>query len=201
MAKTKRSEETKIVTPEFRIAYPHLFKAQAMPGTKNAPKFSITMLFDKTSDMDVLKKAMTAAKIDKFGPDKKQWPVMASAVKNGDDPKYADKEGFKGHHAISASTNEDQRPGVVDRNGNDILDPAILYPGCYARAAVMAYIWEFPKDSGKYGVGFILDHVQKLRDGKSFGGKKPASAVFGRVEGAADEDTDVQVEEDTDDFK
>ena len=168
---------SRVLTPEFRVSYPHVFKAQAIKPT-DKPKFSVTMLFPKNSDLSSLKEAMKQAKIAEFGS-KENWPDdLESPVVDGDNPKHADKEGYKGHWVIKASTNEDQRPGVVDENVQPIVDQAKFYPGCYARAYIYAYVWEY---MGKQGVGFILDHVQKLRDGKSFGGKKPAEQVFSPV--------------------
>lgn len=169
-------EKQRILTPEFRVSYPHVFKPNAMKGGK--PKYSITMLFSKNSDLSVVKEAMRQAKLNKFGS-KENWPDdLESPVTDGDNAKHADKEGYKGHWAIKASTNEDQKPGVVDANVEPIVSQGDFYPGCYARAYVYAYVWEF---GGKQGVGFILDHVQKLREGKSFGGKKPVEQVFSPV--------------------
>lgn len=184
MAKIPFTDKQKVVTGEFRVSFPHLFKAQAMPGTNNAPKYSITMLFEKDSDLTEIKKAIFAAKKARFGPNKEEWPEVPSAFGDGDGKAGLDKakkrrEGYEGHWVLKASSNEENQPGLVDRNGQPILKPADFYAGCYARAAITAYVWEFPEGSGKYGVGFILDHVQKLRDGKSFSGKKAASEVFG----------------------
>lgn len=186
----EQKDDCRIITPEFRVSFPHVFKAQAMPGTNNAPKFSVTMLFDKKQDLTAVKKAIRAAKIEKFGADEKKWPkVIKSPVQDGDGEAGMSKkkgepmEGYAGHWVIKASTNENQRPGIVDRNGEEILKESDFYAGCYARAYIYAYVWEFPKGSGKYGVGFILDHLQKLKDGKAFSGKKPVSEVFGAVAG------------------
>ena len=148
---------SRVLTPEFRVSYPHVFKAQAIKPT-DKPKFSVTMLFPKNADLSGLKEAMKQAKIAQFGG-KENWPDdLESPVVDGDNPKHADKEGYKGHWVIKASTNEDQRPGVVDENVQPIVDQAKFYPGCYARAYIYAYVWEY---MGKQGVGFILDHVQK----------------------------------------
>ena len=198
MAKEKAKvdkDKSRLLTPEFRVSYPHVFKPNSIKGSK--PKFSVTMLFSKESDLSPIKNAIKEAKIAAFGPDKSDWPEdLASPVTDGDKPKYADKEGYKGHWAIKASTNEDQRPGVVDENVQPIVDPSKFYPGCFARAYVYAYVWEF---GGKQGVGFILDHVQKTKDGKSFGGKKPADQVFTPVNsGADDSDADVESDDDED---
>jgi hypothetical protein len=200
---TKAERELcRIITPEFRVSYPHLFKAQAPPKSDNL-KFSITMLFPKTSDlMGVspdgkprgLKTVIKQAKQNKWG-DKKFWPAnLVSCVKDGDDEEYAENEGYKGHWIIKASTGEDQRPSVVDRDMTPIENPAVVYPGCYARAYISAFAWDGPRDSG---VSFSLDHVQKLRDGKSFSGKKPVEQVFSPV-AAPEEDPDDEKEEEND---
>lgn len=186
-------EKARLLTPEFRVSFPHVFKANSIKGSK--PKFSVTMLFPKDSDITPIKGAMKMAKIAKFGP-KENWPDdLETCVVDGDLLKFADREGYKGHWVIKASTNEDQKPGVVDENVVPITEPSKFYPGCYARAYVYAYIWEF---GGKEGIGFILDHVQKTRDGKSFGGKKPADQVFQPVSSGDmgdDDDGDDEVED------
>lgn len=191
-------EKCRILTPEFRVSYPHVFKAQAVKPT-DKPKFSITMLFPKDGDVSVVKEAIKNAKLAKYGSKENFPEELQSPVINGDLPKYADKEGYKGHWVIKASTNEDQRPGVVDASVQPILDPSQFYPGCYARAYVYATCWEY---MGREGVMFILDHVQKTRDGKSFGGKKPAEQVFQPISAGlatdldSDEDGDVEADED-----
>lgn len=186
-------EKARVLTPEFRVSYPHVFKAQSIKPT-DAPKYSVTMLFPKDADLSTIKEAIKQAKIAKYGP-KENWPEsLQSPVTDGDNKKFADKEGYKGCWAIKASTGEDQRPGVVDENVVPITDQSKFYPGCYARAYVYAYAWEY---MGKEGVSFILDHVQKTRDGKSFGGKKPADQVFTPVQSGED-DSDVASDDDGD---
>ncbi len=195
MAKAKSKIDTnlcRMITPVFRVSYPHVFKAQA-PKPTDKPKYSVTMLFPKDSDLMgqylgdegqpgkpvSLKEVMRLAKIAKFGENKADWPEdLHSPVTDGDLPKHKDKEGYKGHWVIKASTSEENRPGVVDESGVPITEQADFYPGCYARAYVYANCWEY---MGKEGVGFILDHVQKVKDGKSFGGKKPVEQVFSPI--------------------
>lgn len=178
-------DQCRMITPEFRVSFPHLFKAQAMGGA--TPKFSITMLFPKTKDITgstvdgeevSLKTIIRNAKIAEFGA-KENWPdEIASPVVDGDLPKNDDKDGYKGNWVIKATSNQETKPGLVDEDMNPITDQALFYPGCYARAYIFARVWEFPENSGKYGVQLIVDHVQKLRDGKAFGGKKPVEQVF-----------------------
>ena len=198
MAKDKPKtdkDKQRLITPTFRVSYPHVFKASGMKGAE--PKFSITMLFPKNADLSGLKRAMKQAKIAQFGPDESDWPDdLESPVVDGDSKKHRDKEGYKGHWAIKASSNADSKPGLVDENAEPIVDAADFYPGCYARAYIFARVWEF---GGKQGIHFILDHVQKMKDGKSFGGKKPIDQVFSPVndDGA---DSDADEDEDSEDF-
>lgn len=177
-------EKCRVLTPEFRVNYPNVFKPQA-PKPTDRLKYSITMMFPKDSDLTGIKEAIKQAKIAAFGS-KENWPEdLQSPVSDGDAPKHAEKEGCKNHWVIKASSNEDQKPGVVDENVEPILNQADFYPGCYARAYLLAMTWEY---MGKRGVMFILDHVQKTRDGKAFGGKKPADQVFKPVNSGETED-------------
>lgn len=175
----------RFITPEFRVSYPHVFSAQA-PKPTDKLKFSIVMLFPKKLGIvglapdkvtpRKLAEVLRTAKEAKFGP-KENWPEdLLSPVVDGDKPKYADKEGYAGHWVIKASSNEDQRPSVVDKFGKPLMDARELYPGCYARAAIYAYV--YPVYMGKQGITLILDGVQKIRDGQPFGGKLPADQVF-----------------------
>ncbi len=211
MAKLDKADKDlcRMITPEFRVSYPHVFKAHA-PKEGDKPKFSVTMLFPKDTDLKgtyiagydeddgtpllkprSLKSVIKNAKVVEFGPEE-NWPDdLESPVTDGDDPKHADKEGYAGNWVIKASTSEDQRPSVVDENGKAISseDGGKFYPGCWARAYVYAYVYYYPNRQKpmKKGVSFILDHVQKLRDDKSFGGKKPVDQVFGPAPGRDDE--------------
>lgn len=189
-------EKCRITTPEFCVSYPHLFKPQAMKG--GVPKYSVTMLFKKTTDLGPIKLAMKQAKIVEFGPDKDKWPKgLESPVTDGDDPQYADREGYKGCWAIKATTGQEFKPGVYivgpeDEDGNstlvEVTDPAVIYPGCYADAVIFARVWEF---GNKQGVQFILDHIRKRKDGTAFGGKKPAAQSFAPLEAeSADDEED-----------
>lgn len=190
----------RIITPEFRVSYPHVFKPQA-PKPSDTPKFAITMLFPKDRELvgqspdgnpRTIKEVMRNAKLAKFGP-KENWPKgLLSPVNDGDSEEYAEKLGYPGSWVIKATSSEDQRPTIVGPSADEygklieLTQPAELYPGCYARAYIFARVWEY---MGKQGVQFILDHVQKLRDGKPFGGKRPAEQVFSPVE-SVDADTD-----------
>lgn len=192
----------RLITPEFRVSYPHIFVAQS-PKPADKKKFSIQMLFDKTKTLQgssrdgkprTLQEVIKNAKILAFGPDKKSWPKdLRSPVLDGDDPKYADKVGYKGCWVIKATANEDSRPSAVGPDMTPITEASEFYPGCYARAYIFSRVYDY---MGNQGVHFILDHVQKTRDGQSFGGKKPIEQVFSPVQdiSLSDEDDTEEVD-------
>lgn len=188
-----------VSTPEFRFAYPNLFKPSKPPGSNNEPKYSLTALIPKRdeegnpTDMTIYKEAMYAAKVKKWGADESKWPeVIHQPIKNGD--KLQDKktgklrEDTKGYWVIDLTAKQDQRPGVVGMKTDDdgkwlpITEPSEVYGGCYGRAAIRAGAWHNPIKG--FGVSFYLDHVQKTRDGKPFGNKKTVDQVFAPMGGA-----------------
>jgi hypothetical protein len=179
-------KKTRIVTPIFRVSYPHVFKPNTM--NEDNPKYSIVMLFPKNSDLTELKNAIRQAKIQKWGP-KEDWPEkLESPVSDGDSPNYADKEGYKGHWVIKATSHPDQKPTVVDENVEPMTSqnpPDGFYAGCYARACIFARPWKWGK---KEGIQFILDHVQKVKNGKPFSSKQAANEVFNPIAAGDDED-------------
>lgn len=190
-----QKEACSIKTPEFRVAYPSVFEARSV-GDNDEPKFSVTMLFSKKADLTVIKKALLAAKICAFGENKADWPEISSPVQDGDSRKFKDKAGYAGHYAIRAASHQDAKPGVFDQKAKEIIDSTRFYAGCYAHALVYATVWEY---AGKYGVRFILDHVQKTKEGEAFGGRKSAQHAFTPLE-SDDEESDDFAEDDSDDF-
>lgn len=195
MAKKKMGRSEKEVTPEFRVSYPHVFKPQAMAGTNNPPEYSVTMLFAKDSDLTVMKKMIAQAKTEHFGP-KEKWPKnIASPVTDGDLEKHGKKQGYADHWVIKAASHQDQKPGVYNQRVQPITEQSDFYPGCFAVAQVFARVWEFPENSGKFGVRFILDNVQKTKDGDSFSGKQRGEDVFKPVNGAAADGEDMTTDD------
>ncbi len=179
-------ETLKVLTTEFRVSHPHLFKPTAIKGSTNL-NYSIEMLFDKTTTKvsDFLKPLHAAANA-KWGP-KSDWPAgLKFPIRDGDKPhgKLKDvKPEHKGMWVVKASSSaEYSKPHVVGRDPKIPATEAELYPGCYARAALKAHAYTF---ADKDGVKFVLDGVQFIRDGKAIGGKKPADQMFGVIEGDA----------------
>jgi hypothetical protein len=60
----------------------------------------------------------------------------------------------------------DRKPGIVDKDLNEILDPDEVYSGCWGRASINFYPYDF---NGNRGVGVGLNNIQKLKDGERLG--------------------------------
>lgn len=169
-------EKKKCMTPEFRVSFPQVFNPKAM-NAKSEPKFSITMLFNKNTDLANLKRAVFNAANEKYGS-KEKWPKNLKLPFRDGDNERGDKPGYENTIFVSASSK--QRPGVIDREKNEIMEQdGTFYAGCYARATLIAFAYE---QMGNIGVSFALQNIQKLRDGEQFSGKRKAQDEFDTVE-------------------
>lgn len=157
-----------ILTPEFRVAFPAIFVPEAQEGKR--PKYSLTMLYPKATDLTPLRDLVKAAILSRW-PDKASRPSGLKSPFNDGDAK--DWAGFHGHTFIRASSY--QQPGLVDRQRQKVIDPERVYPGIWARAQLGAYTYD---ESGNRGVAFGLFNVQLLRDDEPFIKRRDASEVF-----------------------
>lgn len=180
----------KVQTPEFRVSFPHLREPKAFKnkkGEESKPKFSIAMLFDKKTDLSKMKEAAMNAAIEEWGS-KEEIPrdrdgkiCIDWGFRDGSKEK-PDMDGYKGTIFVNAKAKPGNRPTVLDRKKNEIVGEDIddqLYAGCYARAILIAYAYDMGKEQG---IGWSLQHVQKLRDGEKFSGKPAAEKEFDDVE-------------------
>jgi hypothetical protein len=183
-----------IVTPEFRVSYPNVFKARKN-DMNGKDEYSIVALFKKGEDLSKLKAAAEEAMAKKFGADKKKWPKnfktpfrdQGEKEKTADDGSTFLPEGYVAG-AIFMNLRSQRRPIVVDRQRNEITPDREedFYPGCYARANISCYAYD---TAGNKGVAFGLSMVQKLRDGEPFSGRPKVEEAFEAL--ADEEDGDV----------
>lgn len=182
----------KIITPEFRASYVHVFQMQENKRDDGSvsKEYSLNAIFPLNADLSALKAGRDAALAKKFGSDQSKWP------ENLRNPLRKCKErwkneggnvvippGYEEGEAIFVTFKawEDSKPSVVDANVEDIKEPKDFYSGCYARASVKPYYYE---RKGNKGVGFKLGNVQKLRDGEPLGGTSRPTDDFQPVAGA-----------------
>jgi hypothetical protein len=189
---TSKKDSMQVTTSEFRVSHPHLFKPTAIKGSDKL-NYSLEMLFNKkTTDLSSLQAPLKAAMIEKWGANKADHPSpLMLPIRDGDVPKLNTKTKIKevraehkGMWVVRASSSaEYNRPQVVGRDPSiAIQNENEVYAGCYARAALKAFAYEF---ADKYGVKFIIDAVQFVRDGAPFSGRKAATDLFDVIEGDA----------------
>lgn len=187
-------EDKKCLTPKFRVSFPNVFEPKSF---QNGPlKYSITMLFDKDTDLKELKRAAHNAKIEAWGSNKDKWPKgLRSPFRDGDEKENLD--GYSGCIFVSASSK--QRPGVVDKNKEPITaEDESFYAGCYARATLIAFAYD---TAGNKGVSFALQNLQKIADGEQFSGKRSAADDFDVVEDESDKSENYEEDSDDEDFE
>lgn len=169
-----------LVTPEFRVSYPKVFKPE-MNKLSNQMEYSLIALFKKGEDLSKLKKAAEEAIAQKWGPDKTKWPKNLKNPFRDQSDKAKDIDGKRvlpsGHEegAVFLTLKTKQKPAVVDEQVQPIMDETQFYAGCYARAAVSVYAYD---QAGNRGVSFGLTSIQKLRDGEPFSGRPTPEQSF-----------------------
>lgn len=153
--------------PAFRCSYATLSAPKAFQD--NEPEYSVTALIPKNDPgLKVLRRAHLNSMIEKFGPKekwtKKQTQNYHDPFRDGDEEK-SDQEAYRGMVFVRMKAKQDKQPQVFDQSGS-LADPEIIYSGCWAKATVIAYAYDY---MGKVGGGFALKGIQKVRDDKRFG--------------------------------
>lgn len=178
--------DTHVVTGKVRFSYEHIMKPYANQNNKDQnaeQKYSVTVLLPKsdTSTKARIDKAIQAAL--KRGVDMKRFrdgtPLdkLPTPIYDGDGYRSDGYTPFgpecKGMWVFTASTSADRRPGVVDANGNPLLDPTEIYSGIWGRVSVDFFPYAVPS---RQGIGCSLCNVQKLSDGEPLGASRPTAA-------------------------
>ena len=175
----------KVVTGMVRFSYANVFEPKSINGS--APKYSVSLIIPK-DDTDTLGKIRTAIESaytegcsnGKLKAAGKTAPALSSIhtplrdgdIDRPDDPAYA--------NSYFVNANATRKPGVVDKNLNDILDPEELMSGDYGRASISFYAYN---NSGNRGIACGLNHIQKLKTGEHFTGRTTAAGDFGSPDG------------------
>lgn len=178
----------KCITPKFRVSFPQVFKPKSFRGQE--AKYSVVMLFDKSTDLTPLETACDNAIIEMYGD-------VDSVPKNFRRPfrKGSEREDTPGYeNTIFVTANSKTQPGLIDRDKQPILNEQDFYAGCYARAELIAFCYD---QMGNTGVSFSLQNIQKWADGAKFSGKRDAEDVFDSIEDGEDEESSYETDEES----
>ena len=169
---------SKVITNKVRFSYVNIFRSRSFRDGQDA-KYSICLLIPKSDKAGLAK--LTAAMDEavqegvktKWGgkmPKNLHLPLRDGDIERADEaPEYA------GMMFLNANSNT--KPGIVDKDLNEILDADEVYSGCWGRASINF----FPYDSnGNRGVGVGLNNIQKLKDDEPLGSARAsAESDFG----------------------
>lgn len=171
MANTNVS--TKVVTGEVRFSYVNVFEPKSINGSDE--KYSVSLLIDKrdTKTIEAIERAIEAAKqagAAKFGG--KIPPVLKLPLRDGDTER-PDDENYAGKMFVNANCKT--KPGLIEKNGMEIIDTTEFYSGCYGKASVTFYAFN---SNGNKGIACGLNNIMKTRDGEPLGGRSRAVDDF-----------------------
>ena len=179
-----KTPDTKVVTGKIRMSYANIFEPRAISEGQDK-KYSLCILIPKT-DLDTLRKIKAAVEAAKEAgkslwggkiPATLKTPLRDGDAERPDQPEYAE------HYFLNASSK--QKPGIVDKNVNPIIDQTEVYSGCYGRVSINFFPFN---QAGNKGVGCGLQNVQKLAEGEPLGGRSRAEDDFDTYDDGADDE-------------
>ena len=166
---------TKIITGIVRFSYLHVWEPAKIEGSEDE-KYSVSLIIPKedTATINTIKKAIEAAKEagknSKFGgkiPTNLKLPLRDGDIDREDDENYA--------NSYFINANCKTQPGLVNKNGQRIIDSTELYSGCYGRASITFYAFN---SNGNKGIACGLNNLMKVKDGEPLGGRSMAEDDF-----------------------
>lgn len=175
--------DTKIVTPIFRLSYPHIFEAHHnILGKRD--QYDLVMIFDKKDKPSLKPMYDLMAEVAKFRFNT-NTKGLKNPFKDGDTATSLSGELIKEKNPMYAgmlilSSWTKNKPGVVNNKNEIILDHDEIYGGCYCKAQLNCYAYE---TGGNRGVSFGLLHIQKIKDGDPFGSRTKPEDAFAPVAG------------------
>ena len=179
---------TKVITGKVRFSFVNIFRSRAFREGQDA-KYSICLLIPK-EDKATIKKIKAAIEeaiqdgvSSKWGG--KKPSNLKLPLRDGDEERADEAEEYEGMYFLNASSNS--KPGIVDKDLNEILDPDEVYSGCWGKASVNFFAYD---SNGNRGIGCGLNNIQKIRDGERLGAARAS----------AEEDFSKEDDEDDEDF-
>ena len=153
------SNPKKVMIP-CRFSFLHCWEPDSVNGSE--PKYSVSAIIPKsdTKTVSAIKAAIEVAKqesLPKWGG--KIPPNLKLPLRDGDIDRPED-EAYAGCYFLNANSRE--KPQVVDKQVQPILDQTEVYSGCYGRITVTFYGYN---SNGNRGVAAGLGNIQKLKDG------------------------------------
>jgi hypothetical protein len=175
-----------VLTPIGILNFAALFEPKPSAKGSDKLRFSALLLFDnlavKSSAYEALRREVYNAIVEKFGAAKANDQAFIRTLRSPFRP-AAEKsyDGFdKGEIYISAWSNPDSPPSVIDLKGSKIVVPGDVWSGQLARFSVRPFAYD---SNGNKGAGFYLEHVQIVKaDMPRLDGRQSAEQAFSQAD-------------------
>lgn len=175
-------KDNEVLTGVVRLSYANIWTPKAFG--KEDPKYTCSLIISKDDDKTLsaiknkFKELLKNPKVvdDLGGPQKAHSKNLHLPIRDGDtdesksgDPAYANS------YFINCSNKVTYPPKIFDRQGNEILDKAEVYSGCYARVIIYFRPYDY---MGKFGLSASIKAIQKWKDGEALGGVSVSASDF-----------------------
>lgn len=201
MTVKKKQKSVRVTTPIGRLSFPYLF-TPVDNFSKTGQEYRADLIFDEKADFTDFNKAVDEVLADKFGPNKKSWPMDNVVLPLTDQEVEIEKLEKKskaipdhlvaGNMMLKAKTKaQNGAPFVVDGQRKEIEVQSDVYGGCFGRLSVNLYVNSIAQTDPRtkkelpplHYVTCYLNGFQKTRDGDSFGGGRvKAEDAFTAIE-------------------
>jgi len=196
-----KQKSVRVTTPIGRLSFPYLF-TPVDNYSKTEQEYRADLIFDDKADFTAFNKAVDEVLTDKFGPNKKNWPMENIVLPLTDQEVEIEKLKAKskavpehltaGNMMIKSKTKaKNGAPFVVDGQRKEIEVQSDVYGGCYGRVSVNLYVNSIAQTDARtkkplpplHYVTAYLNGFQKSKDGDSFGGGRiKAEDAFDAIE-------------------
>lgn len=174
-------KENDVLTGPVRLSYANIWEPRP-PMNGGKPVYSASLIISKDDDKTLraiktkIKAMLTNPKvIEKVGGSANiHSKRLRIPLRDGDADRPED-EAYANSYFINAKSGETNPPKIFDRRGNEIIDKAEVYSGCYVRAIIQFYGYN---RSGNIGIGAGLIAIQKWKDGEALGGVSVSASDF-----------------------
>jgi len=167
---------TKVITGKALMSYVHVFEPHAMEEGQEK-KYSVSILIPKDDEKTIAKiEAAVEAAIEagksKLSKNGKLVKKLKLPLRDGDEERE-DDENYQGMYFVNATSKN--KPKIVDRDLEPIMDKEDFYSGCWGRASLNFYAFDV---SGNKGIACGLNNLQFLEDGIPLSGGSSAEEDF-----------------------
>ena len=128
----------------------------------------------RAEDHKAVEAAKEDGKVRKWGG--KIPPNLKLPLRDGDIDR-PDDETYQNHFFLNATSKD--APQVVDRHVQPIMDPMMVYSGCFCNVSVNLYPFNA---NGNRGVAAGLGNIQFVKDGDRLSGRASADSDFDALE-------------------